>query len=495
MPPVTPRAGTALASAISPAARADPIVETLGPRLRGHLFPPGDPGYDDGRAGANQGFDHRPAAVVRVSGVADVAAVVAYATKMRLPVGVLNTGHGTPTPIDDGILIDPRLLRGVRVDPATATARLEAGVRWAEVIHEAAAFGLAPLSGSAPWVGAIGFTLGGGLGLLGRTFGYAADHVRNIDIVTRHGVLRHVHSEQYADLFWALRGGGGNFGVVTSMEIDLFPVRRLYGGGLYFRGRDAATVVGAYRRWARTAPEELGSSVALIRFPWVPEVPAELRGRFVAHVRVAYHGSPAEGETLVRPLRQVAVPLLDTVVDRPYTTSGEIHNDPPEPLAWRETCAHLRELDENAVDELMRLVGPDSSCPLRMVELRHLGGALGRAPAVPNVVGNRDAAFLLYMVDVDDADAVHGTSSIGQLVVDAMLPWSTGGVSPNFAGGAGDWAREAHAPADRHRLAQIKRAYDPDNMFRFAHDICPRDTSRRDIFPGRPAAPIAATPA
>jgi len=455
---------------------ADPMTAELMPRVRGEVFHPGDAGYDEGRTGYNLAVEHRPAAVVRVSGVADVLTAVAFATRNEFPVGVLNTGHGASAPVDGGILIDPRRMRGVRVEPVTATARIEAGVRWEEVIHEAAAFGLAPLSGSSPRIGAVGYTLGGGLGLLGRAFGYAADHVRSIDVVTRHGMLRQVTTEQYADLFWALRGGKGNFGVVTSMEIDLFPVPRLYGGGLYFRGSAASEVLAAYRRWARTVPDELGSSFALTRFPWSPDVPDELRGRFVVHVRIAYHGSAADGEAWVRPLRRVALPVLDTVTDRPYTSSGEIHSDPPEPFALHETTACLRELDEDAVDELLHLAGPDSSCPLRLVELRHLGGALGRKPAVPNAVGNRDAAFLLYLAGVGGTDGEQAVREHEQLVLDRMGPWSTGGVSPNFLGAADatpERVRAAYAPQDYRRLVRVKRAYDPENAFRFTHNIAP----------------------
>ncbi|MQA79837.1 MAG: FAD-binding protein [Streptosporangiales bacterium] len=455
---------------------AAPVVGELVPRVRGDVFLPGDAGYDESRTGYNLAVDHRPVAVVRAGGVADVMATVAFATVHDLPVGVLNSGHGASAPADGGILVDPRRMRSVRVDPMAGVARIEAGARWDDVIHEAAVFGLAPLSGSSPGIGAVGYTLGGGLGLLGRAFGYAADHVRSIDVVTRHGMLRQVNAEQYADLFWALRGGKGNFGVVTSMEIGLFPVPRLYGGGLYFRGSAASDVLAAYRRWLRTVPDELGSSIALTRFPWGAGVPEELRGRFVVHVRIAYHGSAADGEALVRPLRRVAFPLLDTVADRPYTTSGEIHDDPPHPFALYETTACLSEFDEDAVDELLYAAGPDSSCPLRLVEVRHLGGALGRPPTVPNAVGNRDAAFLLYVAGVSGPDGAEAVRDCGQLVLDRMAPWTTGGVSPNFLGAADatpDRVRAAYAPEDYRRLRRVKRAYDPENLFRLTHNIPP----------------------
>jgi FAD/FMN-containing dehydrogenase len=441
--------------------------------LRGSLYLPAAAGYDEARAGYNVAVAHRPAAVVEADGVADVMAAVAFATRHELPIGVRSTGHGAAVPADGAILINLGRMRGVRVDPIAAVARVEAGARWADVVHEAAAFGLAPLSGSSPQVGAVGYTLGGGLGLLGRAFGYAADHVHSMDVVTRHGMLRQTNPHQFADLFWALRGGKGNFGVVTSMEIGLFPVPRLYGGGLYFPGSRAAEVLSGYRRWAQTVPEKLGSSIALTRFPWQADLPEELRGRFVVHVRIAYPGTADEGEQLVRPLRRIGLTLLDTVTDRPYSTSGEIHQDPTEPFAFADASTCLRELDEDAADELVHLAGPDSTCPLRLVELRHLGGALARSPQVPNAVGKRDADFLLYLSGNAGADTV---PEYGQLILDRMAPWSTGQSLPNFLGTADttpERVRAAYTPEDYRRLVRVKRAYDPENLFRITHNIPP----------------------
>lgn len=403
-------------------------------------------------------------------------AAVAFATDHGMPVGVLNTGHGISVPVEDAMLINTRRMRGIRVDPFMRVCRIEAGVSWEEVIHETAPFGLAPLNGSAPSVGAVGYLLGGGLGVLGRCFGYAADHVRSIDIVTSRGVLRTATPDQYADLFWALRGGKGNFGVVTSMEIDLFDVPRLYGGGLFFRGSAAPQVLNAYRRWVRNIPEEMSSSIALIRFPWQQEIPEELRGRFVVHVRIAYHGSVADGEELVRPLRTAAVPLLDTVADMPYQAVGSIHNDPVEPFALHERSAYLRELDEDAVDAFIDIAGPDSTCPLRLVELRHLGGALSRAPKVPNAVGNRDAAFLLYVAGEIGPGANPFVEEYAELVVNRMAPWATGRTYINFMGvsdATPERVRAAYSVDDYRRLAVVKRSYDPENIFRITHNIPP----------------------
>jgi FAD/FMN-containing dehydrogenase len=467
------RNGARRPKARKPARSPGDGLDALASQLRGALLQAGHPGYEEACAGYNLAVRHRPAAVVDAGGVADVMAAVAYASRNELPIGVLNSGHSASVPADGAILVSPRRMRGVRVDPFTATARVEAGARWEDVVHETAPFGLAPLSGSSPQVGAVGYTLGGGLGLLGRAFGYAADHVRSIDVVTRHGMLRQTSPAQFADLFWALRGGKGNFGVVTSMEIGLFAVPRLYGGGLFFRGTAAAEVLASYRRWVRTVPEEMGSSIALTRFPRLPELPEELRGRFVAHVRIAYHGSAEDGAELVRPLRRIGLPVLDTVADRPYRTSGEIHQDPVQPLAVHEVNTCLREFDEDAADELLYLAGPDSTCPLRLVELRHLGGALSRPPEQPNAVGNRDAAFLLYTAGMAGVEDV---PEFSRFVLDRMAPWSTGRALPNFLGSddvTPERVQAAYAPEDYRRLARVKRAYDPENLFRITHNIPP----------------------
>ncbi|HEV7824605.1 MAG TPA: FAD-binding oxidoreductase [Mycobacteriales bacterium] len=461
----------------APSGPASTVTAGLGRRVEGSVWRAGDDGYDAECAVLTVDEAHRPAVVVGATGPADVMAAVAFATDHGMPVAVRATGHGASLPASGAVLVSTRRMQGVRVDPFARVARVEAGVRCARLVHEAAAFGLAPLAGSSPDVGSVAYTLGGGLGVLGRAHGYAADHVRSVDIVTAHGMLRHVTADQYADLFWAVRGGKGNFGVVTALEVDLFPVTTLYGGGLYFRGGAAAAVLHAYRRWVRTVPEEMSSSCALNRYPMTDDVPAPLRGRFAVHVRVAYCGSAADGERLVRPLRTAGVPILDTVGELPFTDAGRIHDDPPLRTQTHERTAMLRELDEDAVDALLDVVGPDAACPLGFVELRHLGGALGRPPAVANAVGNRDAGFQLYVTG--EAPAGHGEplGRYAELVTARMAPWCTGGVALNFLGGDGDTAaarvRAAYAPGDLRRLERVKRAYDPENLFCVNHNIPP----------------------
>jgi FAD/FMN-containing dehydrogenase len=365
---------------------------------------------------------------------------------------------------------------GVRIDPVRRTARVGAGVRWEEVIHEAAAHGLAPLNGSSPLVGAVGFTLGGGLGVMGRTFGWAADHVHALDLVTADGALHEVTHRTEPDLFWALRGGKGNFGVVTSMEIGLAQVPRLYGGTLVYDGSLAAAVARTWREWTYGVPREMTSSLALIRYPDAPALPPELRGQFRVVVRIAYAGGVAAGEALVGPLRMAGPRVADSVRDMPYAEVASIYADPTEPYSFHERTAMLGGLDDAAVDRLLELAGPDSGCPVDLVELRHLGGALADPPRVPSAVSLRDAAYCLFLCPGGGADAP-GVAWAERLV-DRMAPWATGGRYLNFLDSSADDAQVATAydSAVYERLARLKAVYDPANLFRLTHNVPPAGT-------------------
>lgn len=266
---------------------------------------PGDAGYDEELAGFQTGFAQRPDVIYAATSADDVEAAVAYAAGAGLPVGVQATGHGLPGDSEGGVLISTRRMDEVVVDAAARTARVSAGTRWGQVVEAAAPHGLAPLNGSAPGVGAVSYTLGGGLGILAREFGYAADHVRSVDAVTADARRRTVCADTEPELFRGLLGGGANLGVVTGLEIALVPVARLYGGSLAYDGAkaDAGAVLRAYADWARTVPDALTSSLSALAHPDIPALPPHLRGRYVISVRVAFTGSADEGERLVAPLR------------------------------------------------------------------------------------------------------------------------------------------------------------------------------------------------
>jgi FAD/FMN-containing dehydrogenase len=457
----------------------DAEVAALAGRVRGPLLRPGDDGYDQERAGFQRALEHRPAVIVGAAAAEDVRLAVGFAAARGLPVAVQATGHGLVNPCEGGVLLSTGRMASVRVDAAARTAWFEAGATSEQVVGAAAPHGLAPPSGSAPHVGAVSYTLGGGMGLLARRYGWAADHVRAIDVVTPDGRQRHVTASSDPDLFWALRGGRDNFGVATAVEIDLLPVARLYGGGLYFAAEHAADALRTWREWTATAPEEMTSSVGLVPYPDVPVLPEPLRGRWVAHLRVAYLGDPADGERLVAPLRAVGPRLIDRLGELPYTESGSIHNDPAFPDSYDGTNVLLSGLDASLPATVLELVGPDAPVPC-VVELRHLGGALARPPAVPSAVGHRDAQAIARVLtplsgaDLDTVQRVHGR------FFDALRPWTLGR-SLNFIYGHNatvEQVREAYDPDDYRRLRELKAVYDPGNLFRCNHNIPPATPQR-----------------
>lgn len=436
--------------------------------LAGQVLQPGDAGYDAERRGYNLCVEHHPAVIHGVAGVPDVIAAVRYATERGLPVAVQATGHGPTTPADGGVLINTARMDTVRVDPVARTARVAAGVRSGYLVTAAAAHGLAPVNGSAPGVGAVSYHLGGGVGLLGRRFGYASDHVRALEVVTADGRLHRVTAEHEQELFWALRGGGkGRFGVVVALEIDLHPVSRLYGGGMHFGPEATAQVLHTYAAWAAAAPEDMGSSVLLIRMPDLPSIPGPLRGRHVSHVRFYFTGSAATGAQLVAPFRALG-PLTDTVAEMPYREVGAIHAEPTTPVPFYARNSVLKTLDARTADTLLTHAGPDAAAPY-LVELRHLAGALARPAAVPSAMGRRDGLFSLYSGAAASGDQVTHVRAAMARLHQAMAPWSTGGVCLNFLAGPDVTAaqvRSAYLPQDLTRLDVIENEVDPSRTFR-----------------------------
>ncbi len=304
--------------------------------------------------------------------------------------------------------------------------------------------------------------------------GYAADHVHRIDVVTADASLRHVTTKSDPDLFWALRGGRDNFGVVTGLEVDLVPVARLYGGGLFFDAGLVADVLDTYLHWTTTVPDELSSSVALIPFPDIPAIPESMRGRYGAHVRIAYTGDAEAGERLVAPLRAVGPRLIDTLDEMPYTAASSIYNDPTEPHAYSADNAMLGELDTTAVRTVLDLAGPDAPVPC-IVQLRHLGGAVARPPAVENAVGHRDAQYLLVVLSPLGTFDVGTVRSVHRHLIEALAPWTIGRCLNYMYGEktSTDRVRTAYDRDDYQRLSELKAVYDPTNIFRLNHNIPP----------------------
>ncbi|MFJ9917564.1 FAD-binding oxidoreductase [Actinacidiphila glaucinigra] len=446
--------------------------------VSGPVLLPGDEGYDAECRLFNLNVRLEPALAVGAADAADVRAAVSFAARDGRPVTVKTTGHQQVDPARGGVLISTRRMKGIAVDAGRRRVRVEAGVIWQEVIDRAAEVGLAPVSGSAPLVGVAGYTLGGGLSpVLGRSLGYAADHVRSLEVVTADGELRHVTADSDPELFWALLGGKGNFGVVTALEFDLFPLTRFYGGGIHFPGEHLADVLHAWRTWQADMPQEMSSSLAVQRLPPLPELPEPLRGAFVVHVRFAFLGPADEGDRLIAPLRAAAPALVDTVGEMPYTAMGAIHLDPPTPMPYYDRTTMLRAFPAEAADKLIELLGPGSHSPLASVEIRMLGGALDREPAVPNAVSTRGVPFVLFGFGVGAPDQAGFLVGALEEVMKAMEPWADGRRMVNFLSVEEatdpDRLSQAYGAERYRRLTAAKKAYDPTNTFRVNHNILP----------------------
>jgi hypothetical protein len=448
-----------------------PAAHPLQDQVCGPVLRADDPGYATEVAGYNLALHHSPDVVVGATCTADVVAAVRYASEHGLPVGVQATGHGSTTLIDHGMLVTTSRMQDLVVDPVDRTVTVGAGVKWRRVLDEAAPHGLTGACGSTSDVGVVGFTVGGGLPLLGRAFGFGADRVRSMEVVTADGQLHHVDAEHDVDLFWALRGGKGNVGIVTSMTVELLPVTEIYGGGIFFDGVHAAAVLRAFQQVTAVAPEPTCLSVAFLRLPPLPDVPEPLRGRFVMHVRVAHLGARQECDELIAPIRAAAPPMMDLVGPMPITELDRVHMDPEHPVPAHERGALLTDLDDATVDALVELAGPDSSAPILLVEVRQLGGALSRPGPHPDAVGARGAAFSLFVVGVPAGPAAESVPGAVESLVGAMAPYCTGTSFANFFGLLrSEEDRPRCWPAATYtRLQQTKAARDPGDMFRFGY--------------------------
>jgi hypothetical protein len=459
------------------------------------------PGYDEERLGFQRLDPHRPALIVGATSPDDVQNAVRYAREHHLKVAVKASGHGHVTPLDGGVLITTSRLDRVTIDPQNKTAWVQAGATWQQVIEAAAPHGLAPLSGSFPGVTAVPYTLGGGLGLMARRYGFAADHVRRIEVVTPDGELR--TAEDDPDLFWALRGGGGNFGVVTAMEIDLFSVPTLYGGSLFYDLAATPGVLEAWHEWTRTVPDTVTSAVAVLALPDIKQIPAALRGKYIAQIQVSIiprtgknpedtkrelrvngegdsgkRGAAGEdtgsgegggdGPEVVWWLRvKLGEPLVDTITDLPFTVSGKIFDEPGRPDAFSSRNVLLSELDPQALATIPRLAGPGAPV-MCVVGIRHLGGALSHKPASENAVGHRDAQYSLTVLSP-------GKDDLRDLHDGILAPWSKYAIgrSLNFSMGplTEHELQDAFDPADYERLQKLRTRYDGDALLQANHPL------------------------
>ena len=436
-------------------------LRTLREQVNTHVALPGEPGYER-CIPWNVAAAITPAAVVLATTPEDVAGTVRFAAEHGFTVTVQSTGHGAVGIGAETILVQASAMKHCEIDVSNRTARVGAGARWQDVIAAAAPHGLAPLCGSSPSVGVVGFLTGCGIGPLVRTVGLSSDHVRAFDVVIGSGQLLRVTPEENADLFWGLRGGKATLGIVTAVEIELPYIPEFYGGAVYFDGVDAAVVLHEWRRWSAGLPETVNTSIAIQQLPPLPGVPEPLAGRMTVAVRYTAVGDFAEAERLLAPMRAAATPLMDSVAVLPYAAIGAVHADPVDPMPVIEDQALLSGLPVAAVDALLAVAGPGSGSPQVIVELRMLGGAFGRPAAHRSAFCHRNAAYALTVIGAPMPDTAAMVAEHATAVAAAVAPWSTGGQMPNFAPSY-DPARPSRVYNDdtRHWLAALADRYDP----------------------------------
>ncbi len=444
----------------------------LSSQIQGEVLTPGEARYEEARKAWNLSVNQHPALIVVAHQPSDVVAAVRFAGKAGLGIGVQSTGHGVIRPADGNLLIITSRMTEVRVDAQSQTAWIEAGAKWGMVLEKTQAVGLAPLLGSSPGVGVVGYTLGGGMGWLARKYGLAADSVRYFEVVTPDGRQVRASASENSDLFWGLRGGGGNFGVITGMEIQLYPVTTVYGGSLIYPAEHAKAVFTRYRDWIAAAPDELTSSIAIMNFPPIPAIPEFLRGRSVVMVNGCYVGDPSDGETLVQPWLDWQAPIASTFRAMPFSEVASISNDPTDPLPGTSTGAWLRDLSDEAIDIVIRFgVSVNGSSPIIKTEIRHAGGAIARGDAHTSAYGNRDSELILNLIGmVPTPEARQALEEYNTSFKQELAPYLTGGVYMNFMDGEEARARikDAYSPEAYEQLMTLKAKYDPENRFRFS---------------------------
>ena len=432
---------------------------------------PGQPGWHEARRAWNLAVDQRPAAVALPETVDDVVAVVEHARAAGLRVAVQGTGHGAgSTSLDGALLINTARMTGVELDAHARVARVAAGTVWGDVVDAAAEHGLTALHGSSADVGVVGYSLGGGIGWLARKHGLASSSIVAAEVVTADGDVVRADHETNPDLFWALRGGGGSFGVVTGMEIALHPVAEVFAGWLVWPIERAVEVLRRWADWATDAPEEVTSVACLFQFPSMPELPDELRGRQLVVVEAAYLGDERSGRDLLRPLLDLG-PELDTFATVPARDLLELHRDPPGPAAGRAEGWLLESLDADATAPLVAAAGMDGTSPLISAEIRHLEGALGRPGPAGGVLSHLEAPFAVYLVGIVTAPGA--AAAIDERIAavrDATDRWLARRRYYNFAERDVDPV-SFYAQGDYGRLVAIRDEVDPDGLFLAKHTI------------------------
>jgi hypothetical protein len=444
--------------------------------LAGKVVTPEHARFDEARRAWNLAIDQRPAAVAFPESAQDVAAVVLFARELGLRVAAQGTGHnaGPLGSLQDTILLKTERMRAVSIDPARRTARVDAGVVWLEAVEAAAQHGLAALAGSSPDVGVVGYTLGGGISFLVRKHGLAANHVSAIEVVTADGRLARADREHQPDLFWALRGGGGSFGIVTAIELELLPITHAYAGILWYPIERGPEALHAWRELTHAdgLPDELTTVGRFVNLPPIAEIPEPVRGKSFAIVEAYHLGDPTHADELLAPLRALG-PINDTIATVPMRALSHMHMDPEQPVPLAGDGLMVDQLPADALDTFVEAAGSGAEFPLVSIDLRHLGGELRRPRPEHGPLAQIDADYAMFAAGMVPAPELETpVRAQVQAVKDALAPWAAKQMYLNFAEttrtAASFWTEQAY-----HRLRRIKTAIDPDDIIRSNHAIPP----------------------
>ncbi|HEY3295582.1 MAG TPA: FAD-binding oxidoreductase [bacterium] len=462
-----------------PAAVDDAAVTRLRSDLRGMVIRPGEDGYDAARAVWNGMINRRPAFIVRCLGSADVIAALSFARAYHLPVAVRGGGHSFPgySVCDDGLVVDFSLMKGVWVDADRKTVRTQPGVTWGLFDHETQLFGLATTGGLISHTGIAGLTLGGGIGWLMRKHGLSCDNLLSVDVVTADGqfiTANHKHNE---DLYWGVRGGGGNFGVVTSFEYQLHNVGPIiYGGAALYRAERASELLRFFRDFTAKAPDELTSMVAFMTAPPAPFVPAELQGKPMVALAACYCGDLAKGDDALKPVRLFGPPDVNLFGPMPYVAMQSMFDaSAPPGIQCYLKSDFLNRLDDAAIDLICEFASRRTS-PNSEVHVQHLGGAVSKVGEGKTAFGQRDATYVLNWISLwNDQSPPNGHIQWSRDAWNALRPYASGNVYSNFMQDDNERTRAAYSDRTFARLVDLKRKYDPENMFCFNQNLVPEE--------------------
>ena len=452
-------------------------VQELRDALRGELLQPGDEGYDEAKRlwnGAHDGSE--PAVIARCTGAADVIAALGFARAHDLTVAVRGGGHSVPghSTADGGMVIDLGPMRNVRVDPAARRAYVGPGAVWGDVDHETQQFGLATTGGLVSTTGVAGFTLGGGIGWLMRQYGLACDNLVGADVVTADGRFLHVSEEENADLLWGLRGGGGNFGIVTSFELALHPVGpEVYAGPLFLPGEAAGDVLRFFRDWAPNQPDAITTAVSLATAPPLPVIPEAWHGKKVAIVIAVCAGAVEDGEALVRELRTIAEPVADLIHPMPYNfIQGLLDPLWPKGINAYFKAANLAGLSDETIDSLTAL-HLDTPGPQCEIHFHQMGGAVARVGQGETAFPERSMPFVLNAVTGTPEPGLLGANAEwARAVIAAAKADETGRAYVNFLDETAD-VEATYGEETYRKLVALKDEYDPTNVFRLNQNVAP----------------------